>query len=277
MADTAHLTSPIAVGRTAEIFAWEDGHILKLTRPAFPAHLADQEWRNARLAWELGVPVPRPIEILDVAGRRGVVFERCDGPTMAQAIRRSMWRIAAYGRQLARIHAAVHAAPAHHKAVRALPSYHDRVAWNLERATLLPDALKAQVRPIVARLPDGEALCHADFHPENILLTEKGPVVIDWEGCLHGDPVADVAATCLWIRAALNFDTGLRGWLRRRLGQRFEHSYRTEYERQAPHRLARLDTWIGIQAACRADEEHRDQISHLLALVEQACAAALDA
>jgi len=39
--------TPIASGRTAEIFPWGDGHILKLTRADFPSILADQEWQNA--------------------------------------------------------------------------------------------------------------------------------------------------------------------------------------------------------------------------------------
>jgi len=37
---------PIAIGRTAEVFVWGDGRIIKLTRSDFPAHLADQEWQQ---------------------------------------------------------------------------------------------------------------------------------------------------------------------------------------------------------------------------------------
>jgi hypothetical protein len=76
------LGTPIASGRTAEIFPWGDGHILKLTRADFPSHLADQEWRNARIAWEAGARVPKPVDIIDVAGRRGVIFDRVDGPNI---------------------------------------------------------------------------------------------------------------------------------------------------------------------------------------------------
>jgi hypothetical protein len=37
---------PLAAGRTAEIYLWEEGFILKLIRPGFPAHLADQEFHQ---------------------------------------------------------------------------------------------------------------------------------------------------------------------------------------------------------------------------------------
>jgi len=58
------LGTPIATGRTAEIYAWENGCILKLIRPGFPAHLADQEWRNSMTAWKLGARAPRPVKLV---------------------------------------------------------------------------------------------------------------------------------------------------------------------------------------------------------------------
>ena len=47
-----NLGSQVAAGRTAEIFAWGNENILKLTRPGFPSQLADQEWRNAEIVCE---------------------------------------------------------------------------------------------------------------------------------------------------------------------------------------------------------------------------------
>ena len=260
----ADLSAPIAVGRTAELFAWGDGLVLKLTRPDFPPHLADQEWRNARLAWELGAPAPEPIELLEVAGRRGVVFERLDGPTMLERILRAPWRIAAFGRQLAGLHIVLHALSA-----PALPSYHDRVAWSLGQMGFLPDDLKRQVWSLATGLPGGDVLCHADFHPQNILFTERGPVVIDWEGSLHGSPVADVAQTCLWMRSALTFGEGVEGWLARRIGRSFERSYLAEYNRLAPGRLEHLDAWIAVLAACRLRDDTRHELPHLLPLMQR--------
>lgn len=50
----AALGAPVAAGRTAEIYTWENNCVLKLIRVGFPAHLADQEWRQAEAAWKLG-------------------------------------------------------------------------------------------------------------------------------------------------------------------------------------------------------------------------------
>ncbi len=47
---------------------------------------------------------------------------------------------------------------------------------------------------------EGERLLHADFHPDNVLLSSHGPVVIDWANARAGDPAFDVALT--WVICA---------------------------------------------------------------------------
>ncbi|MET0939438.1 MAG: phosphotransferase [Gaiellaceae bacterium] len=44
---------------------------------------------------------------------------------------------------------------------------------------------------------EGERLLHLDFHPDNVLLSARGPVVIDWANARAGDPGLDVAMTWL--------------------------------------------------------------------------------
>ena len=47
---------------------------------------------------------------------------------------------------------------------------------------------------------EGERLIHLDFHPDNVLLSQRGPVVIDWTNSRAGDPAFDVAMT--WVICA---------------------------------------------------------------------------
>lgn len=50
-------------------------------------------------------------------------------------------------------------------------------------------------------LPQGDAFCHGDFHPQNVLLGDD-PVIIDWLDAGEGHPAADVARTSLILRFA---------------------------------------------------------------------------
>jgi aminoglycoside phosphotransferase (APT) family kinase protein len=45
-----------------------------------------------------------------------------------------------------------------------------------------------------------ERLVHLDFHPDNVLLSPRGPVVIDWANARAGEPALDVAMT--WVICA---------------------------------------------------------------------------
>ena len=262
------LGTPIAVGRTAEIYAWSDRFILKLIRPGFPAYLADQEWKYADAAWRLGARAPKPVEILDVEGRRGVVFQRLDGSTLSRHMQRSLHRLGEYARLLARLHVELHSL-----SVPSFPSQSERIRRNLEGSEYLPAELKPPLLQLLDGLPEDDRLCHGDFHPENLILTRDGPLIIDWESSMRGCPAADVARTCLWMRTALQFDPGLRGWLKRRLGMWLERAYRAEYERAAPGRLDRLEEWITLQAASRLQEGNRDQMKNLLPIIQKGAAA----
>jgi aminoglycoside phosphotransferase (APT) family kinase protein len=43
--------------------------------------------------------------------------------------------------------------------------------------------------------PAGDRLIHLDLHPMNVMMTPRGPVVIDWPNASRGDPSTDVALT----------------------------------------------------------------------------------
>jgi aminoglycoside phosphotransferase (APT) family kinase protein len=45
-------------------------------------------------------------------------------------------------------------------------------------------------------------VCHGDFHPANVVLTPRGPVVIDWDTATRGHPVGDIACTSRLLRIA---------------------------------------------------------------------------
>ncbi len=44
-------------------------------------------------------------------------------------------------------------------------------------------------------------LCHGDLHPSNVILTDDGPMIVDWFDACRGEPVAEVARTSLLLLA----------------------------------------------------------------------------
>jgi len=66
--------------------------------------------------------------------------------------------------------------------------------WRAIRAA----RMLAQLHGRLHQIPlEGERLLHLDLHPDNVLLSRRGPVVIDWTNARASDPALDVALT--WV------------------------------------------------------------------------------
>ncbi|HEX5809742.1 MAG TPA: aminoglycoside phosphotransferase family protein, partial [Anaerolineales bacterium] len=187
-------TSPIAEGRTAEIYLWDDRHILKLYRDWCPPDWVDYEARIAHAVYEAGVPSPEAGEIVKVDGRRGLIYERLEGISMLQDMNARPWMLFEHGRSLAELQIKVH-----QKTITGLPSYKERLDYDIRQAQQLNENLREKALSILAALPDGQNICHGDYHPGNIILTRRGSIVIDWMTACVGSPWADVARTRLLL------------------------------------------------------------------------------
>jgi len=263
------LDRPIAEGRTAELYAWDEGQVLKLFRDWLPAEDAALEERNSRLVAELGLPVPSVGERVERDGRVGLVFERIDGPMMSDAVASVPHRLLRYGRALGRLHAVIHS-----KAIDSeLPSQHDRLQRKIRAARSLSEPLRDAASRALRALPQGTALCHGDFHPENVLLSRRGPVLIDWIDATAGNPVGDVARTIVLIRYSGLPRQGLRKWRVRLLRSLFLRAYLSGYSRRSPLRRSELRRWLPVVAAARLSEDIEGEDERIVPYVRDALAA----
>ena len=242
------LGEPIAVGRTAEIYAWREGQVLKLFFD-WARGGATHEDRVARAVHDAGLPVPALIEAVEVGGRLGLVYERIEGRSMGVVTRERIWRLGRSARTLADLHVQMHA----ERGIPGLPDQQDRLQRKIERAKGLPAHLRQAALDALGQMPRGDRLCHGDFHPENVLLAAGRPVVIDWVDATVGRPWADVARSAVLLggaSAAKGTDPPLlrlaEGWFRR--------IYVDRYFRLCPGGKREYRAWLPIVAAARMSE-----------------------
>lgn len=188
--------NPIGIGRTAEIFDWQEGQVLKLYREWCRPEWVEQEARMTRAVYAAGLPVPVVLDVIEKDGRRGIVFEQITGPSMLADFSARPWHLIRSAHLLAELHAAMHA-----REIPDLPPLRGNLAYRIEH-TALAEATKSTALGTLAQLPDGQAICHGDFHPDNVLLSPRGLVIIDWMTVNGGHPLADVARTSLILRIA---------------------------------------------------------------------------
>ena len=187
----------VAEGREAEMFAWGDRKVLRLLRPGFNPASLESEVRALKLAYQCGVPVPQPGERVSVDGREGVVLERIEGKDFLTELGRAPWRVVRAARMCGDVQARMHACRLDSDA---LPTLMSRLERQLA-SPLVPPELVTVAKGRLDELPDGDALCHYDLHPANVMRSPKGPVVIDWPNAARGVPEADVARTLLLLGA----------------------------------------------------------------------------
>lgn len=182
----------IGQGAEAEVFATEDGMALKLMRSAVDADRLAREVVALRAAAEAGVRVPRLARQVELDGRPGVVMQRIEGIDLLTLIGRRPWSVFSAGAMTGRVHAQINAAPA----PDGLPSVKDAVGSTLDR--LLNAAPSAEVdwaARVLRNLPDGDRLCHGDFHPGQMMVEAGEAVALDWGSAKRGDPLFDHAVT----------------------------------------------------------------------------------
>jgi uncharacterized protein (TIGR02172 family) len=257
------LSDPIALGFTAEIYAWKDGQVLKLFNRGISRRAAETEANITRIVHATGLPVPAVGEIIEIDSRFGLEYERVDGTTMLQAITEKPWKFPIFARQLAELQADMHK-----RSMPELPLQRERLERKIKNAGLLPEHLRQAALQALKLLPEDDKLCHGDFHPNNIVLSSHGPVIIDWIDASRGSPIMDVArSTLLFGGGPLPPGTPLE-WLVKLLQRWFYQIYLRCYFQLNPADRAHLSTWVPVAAAARLDENITDDENRLLSIAQ---------
>jgi uncharacterized protein (TIGR02172 family) len=240
----------IGKGLTAQVYACGDGLVLKLFESWQPAAKLEKEFTITRVVHAAGLPVPAVYDLVEVEGRKGIVFERVNGRSMFEQVVARPWQLFAAARQLAELHAQLHAI----KASVELPTLREQIAGWISGAAELPAAEKEQLRRCLATLPDGDALCHGDFHPANILLNARGPIIVDWSRATRGHPLGDVARTShLFEVADLPEESPLHIlWLFKVARAALHRTYLKHYFQLHPGNPGELKAWRPVQRAATA-------------------------
>jgi uncharacterized protein (TIGR02172 family) len=255
------LGEPIAQGQTAEVYVWDDGRVLKLFRGGGPPEQIEYEARIARVVQSAGLPVPAVGDIVEVDGRRGLLYERIDGLSLMESMGQKLRTVSRSARLWAELHADMHA----RSAVSDLPSQRAELARRIEAAPMLsPDLKRATLRALDG-MPDGDRLCHGDFWPGNILMSSRGPIIIDWICAARGNPLADVARSSVLVLGALASTLAPRG--QQATVRRLHTMYWKRYFQRRPEDQEQCRAWQPIVAAARLSENVPGVQAWLLATV----------
>ena len=131
---------------------------------------AEQEAAHASIAYDAGLNTPAVIDTITIENRQGVIFEKVHGVTMVEAIIANPQKLIPYAHLLAELQVDMHT-----RTASKLPLQRQQLQRRNSKALWISRRDKSShLEPILDQLQDDNAICHGDFHPENILLTAAG-------------------------------------------------------------------------------------------------------
>jgi uncharacterized protein (TIGR02172 family) len=243
------LDKPIARGRTAAVYDWDEGHVLKLFYDWFDFDAIEYEMKIARALHISGVKSPAVRELIQYQGRNGLIYERVAGDSMIKAFQRKPWNVIQFGRLLAQLHTRMHDCFFNTDVL----AQHKRLQNKIKSADALPASLKTSLLNALRSLPDGARVCHGDFHPDNVLLSEDNATVIDWTDASRGNPMADVARTSI-ILLGVAESAQTPNLLVKGLVKIFRSTYLRHYFHLRPGGEDEYRRWLPIVAGARLSE-----------------------
>lgn len=259
----------IGAGRTAEIYEHPEGlnQIIKLYRKDFPKEAIQQEFRASQLAFSLGIRTPQPIALMEKDGRLGIIFGRAAGVSLLGVLGKRPLALRRHAMKLANLHFRMH----EHRVTGELASQKDVLMQNIESAAALTDKEKQMIKDFLGDLPEGDRLCHGDFHPDNVIIGEAD-WVIDWMTGMKGHPAGDVARTVLLLSTG-SLPEGIPGFMKMVMTffrNRLKNRYLKSYLKLSGLHGEDIDRWILPVAAARLTEWlTEEEQAQLLAIIRQ--------
>lgn len=240
----------IGQGGTAEVFEWGEDRILKLFRTGFPKVAIENEYEiSSNICKQLNL-TPRVYELVEIDSKSGIIYERINGITMMKVIASRPWKVKKEAQRLAQLHKSIQ-----QKAYFKLYNNKIRLKDNISKTGLLEDAVKMKLYEYIDELEDDNILCHGDFHPDNVLITNNGEIIIDWMTATQGNPLADIARTSIMFKfGVVPGKTYLEKHIINFIRNKFYLEYIKHYINITGVRIEQIEQWELPVAAARLTE-----------------------
>lgn len=179
-------------GFTADVEQYDESTLVKIYRDYVPQADIDREVLCTKAVQGLGLPVPEFKGYIQYQNRRAMLIEYIRGQSMMRVLTEGEVSPEDLAEDFACVHYKMHQCRA-----GGLEEGKVRLERLLRRSEKnLGTDLTTRCLKLLEKLPEGDRLCHNDFHPGNILYNDNNEMtVIDWSDATCGDPLSDVART----------------------------------------------------------------------------------
>ena len=185
----------IAVRNNKTIYRDGDKCIKVFNEGFSKADVLNEALNQARIEGT-GLNIPKVLEVTMVEGKWAIVSEFIKGKTLAQLMEEDPEKKDEYLALLVDLQLEMHSKTCAH-----LNKLKDKMNRKISESNL--DATtRYDLHTRLEGMPKHKKVCHGDFNPSNIIITEDGtPYILDWSHATQGNASADAARTYLlfWL------------------------------------------------------------------------------
>lgn len=190
-----NLEQVIAVRNNKTIYRDGDKCIKVFSADFSKADVLNEALNQARIE-ETGLNIPRIQEVTVIDGQWAIVSEFIKGKTLAQLMEENPEKMDEYLEFFVDLQLKMHACTA-----PLLNKLKDKMSRKINQAALDTTA-RYDLLHRLEGMPKHSKVCHGDFNPSNIIITDDGtPYILDWSHATQGNASADAARTYLlfWL------------------------------------------------------------------------------
>ncbi|MDR2485473.1 MAG: aminoglycoside phosphotransferase family protein [Treponema sp.] len=197
----------IAEGASAGVYVDDNHRLIKLFKDSFPKERIQKEARNQKTLYEMGLPVPKVFEITALNGRYALVMEYIRGTTLGEKIIKNTGYVNGItieqnlSEETDSIHTIIDLQiKVHSVTLQEFPLMKEKLTEQINRVNDLNEKQKGIILKKLDPMRFRNNVCHGDFHPFNVIETDKGGIIIlDWADAAIGNPEADIYRTYMII------------------------------------------------------------------------------
>ncbi len=241
----------VAVRTTKTIYRDGDKIVKLFDENYSKADILNEALNQARVE-ETGLNIPKLLEVTKIDGKWAIVIEYIPGKTLEQLMKEHPEKIDEYLNLFVDLQMEVHS-----KRAPLLNKLKDKMNRKIAQ-TDLSATTRYELHTRLDSLPKHDKVCHGDFNPSNIIISEDGtPYIIDWSHATQGNASADVARTYLlfWLDGQIDL----------------AEKYLTLFCNKSDTAKQYVQKWIPIVAASqmvKGKKEEREFLMHWVDVVD---------
>lgn len=189
--------SDVIAVRTGKTVYREGDYAVKVFDEDYAKPDVLNEALNQARVENIGINVPKVIEVKMVDGKWAIVSEFIEGKTLAQLMQENPSKKDEYLNMFIDLQMQIHAAKC-----PMLNKLKDKMNRKISEASF--DATtRYELHTRLESMPKHSKVCHGDFNPSNVIVKDDGtPYILDWSHVTQGNASADVARTYLLFNLA---------------------------------------------------------------------------